>query len=95
MTVLDENGYPLDPYNEVIPGLAQAGWWLTPLELFGEHGFDVSIDVSGWDRSRHVRDRDYTFVEMDDAPWIEDADVIHGGRPDDRRRGRWHGEGFV
>ena len=77
MTVLDENGYPLDPYNEVIPGLAQAGWWLTPLELFGEHGFDVSIDVSGWDRSRHVRDRDYTFVEMDDAPWIEDADVVH------------------
>jgi len=77
MTVLDDNGYPLEPYNEVIPGLAQAGWWLTPLELFGEHGFDVSIDVSGWDRSRHVRDRDYTFVEMDDVPWIEDADVVH------------------
>ena len=69
--------YPMDPYAEVIPGLAQASCWLTPLELLRDHGFDASVDVGGWDRSRHVRDRDYTFLPLDDVPWIEDPDAIH------------------
>jgi hypothetical protein len=77
MPAFDEDGWPLDPYAEVIPGLAQASSWITPLELLDEHGFDASVDVGGWDQSVELVGRDYTFLLLDDVPWIEDADAIH------------------
>lgn len=78
MPSFDLDGYPMDPYAEVIPGLAQASSWLTPLELLDEHGFGAQIDVGGWDRSQLVLDRRYTFMLLDDVPWIEDPEAIHG-----------------
>jgi hypothetical protein len=77
MPAFDEDGWPLDPYAEVIPGLAQASSWITPLELLDEHGFDASVDVGGWDQSVELVGRDYTFLLLDDVPWIEDPDAIH------------------
>jgi hypothetical protein len=77
MPAFDDEGYPADPYAEVLPGLAQASSWLTPLELLDNHGFDASVDVGGWDRSAVMAGRAYTFLLLDDVPWIEDPDAIH------------------
>jgi hypothetical protein len=77
MPVFDEDGWPLDPYVEVIPGLAQASSWIGPRELLDEHGFDASVDVGGWDRSVELVGSRYTFLLLDDVPWIEDPDAIH------------------
>jgi hypothetical protein len=74
---LDLDGYPLDPYNQVIPGLAQASSWISPGELLAEHDFDASVDVGGWDQSSTVRGKNYTFYLLDDVPWIPDPDAIH------------------
>ncbi len=73
---LDLDDYPLDPYNEVIPGLAQASSWLPPDLLLDEHGFDASVD-GGWDQSDMMQGRDYTFLLLDDVPRIVDPDAIH------------------
>jgi hypothetical protein len=77
MTTLDLDGYPLDAYNEVIPRLAQAGSWISPAELLAEHGFDASVDVGGWDQSARMRGKNYTFLPLDDVPWIPDPDAVH------------------
>jgi hypothetical protein len=77
MATLDLNGYPLDPYNEVIPRLAQASSWIPPDELLAEHGFDASVDVGGWDQSERMHNKNYTFLLLDDVPWIPDPDAIH------------------
>ena len=77
MTSVDSDGYPIDPYNEVIPRLAQASSRVSPWELLGGHGFDVSFDVGGWDQSGQMAGLDYTFYLIDDVPWIEDPDAVH------------------
>ncbi len=74
---LDPDGYPLDAYNEVIPRLAQASSWISPGELLAEHGFDASVDVGGWDQSARMRGKNYTFLLLDDVPWIPDPDAVH------------------
>jgi hypothetical protein len=77
MPAFDDQGYPLDAFAEVVPGLAQASSWRTPLELLDLHGFDASVDVGGWDQSALMTGRAYTFLLLDDVPWIEDPDAIH------------------
>jgi hypothetical protein len=74
---LDMDGYPLDPFAEVIPGLAQASSWIPPWELLDNLGFDASIDVGGWDQSARMRGKNYTFLLLDDVPWIPDPDAVH------------------
>jgi hypothetical protein len=76
-SVFDEDGYPQDPWAEVIPGLAQASSWIRPWEFLDDLGFDASVDVGGWDQSLRMVGCDYTFLLMDDVPWIEDADAVH------------------
>ncbi len=73
---LDLDGYPLEPYNEIIPGLAQASSELAPDVLLDDHGFDASVD-GGWDQSDMMQGRDYTFLLLDDVPQIVDPDAIH------------------
>jgi len=46
----DDDGYPLNPYDEVAPGLFQADTTYSPLELFGRD-FDAVFDPCGIDRS--------------------------------------------
>ena len=77
MATLDPEGYPLDPYNEVIPRLAQASSRSSPGELLAEHGFDVSVDVGGWDQSDRMGGRRYVFMLIDDVPSIPDPDGVH------------------
>jgi hypothetical protein len=77
MPTFDLGGYPLDPFNEVIPGLAQASSWIPPNELLDECGFDVSVDVGGWDQSKKMAGRGYVFLLMDDIPTIPDPDAVH------------------
>lgn len=77
MPRLDLNGYPLDPYNEVIPRLAQASSWISPDLLLGAHGFDVSVDLGGWDQSANMAGQRYVFLLMDDIPSIRDPDAVH------------------
>jgi hypothetical protein len=88
MATLDPEGYPLDAYNEVIPRLAQASSWISPGELLAEHGFDVSVDVGGWDQSDRMNGRRYVFMLIDDVPSIPDPDGVHmlgrGHRADPR-----------
>lgn len=74
---LDLDGYPLDPFAEVIPGLAQASSWIPPNELLDEYGFDASVDVGGWDQSKKMVGRNYTFLLLDDVPWIPEPDAVH------------------
>jgi hypothetical protein len=77
MPALDADGYPVDPFNEVIPGLAQASSWIPPNELLDDCGFDVSVDVGGWDQSKKMAGRRYLFPLMDDIPAIPDPDAVH------------------
>jgi hypothetical protein len=72
---LDEMGYPLDGYDEVVPGLFQADTTYTPLQMF-ERGFDAVFDLCGWERSAGVEDRAYVFHLIDDVPWIDDPQAI-------------------
>ena len=76
MATLDPEGYPLDPYNEVMPRLAQASSMCSPGELLSEHGFDVSV-LGGWDQSDRMRGRRYVFMLIDDVPSIPDPDGVH------------------
>ena len=71
----DELGYPLNPYDEVVPGLFQASSRLDPAELFER--FDAVFDLCGWDRGGTVPDPRYRFHLIDDVPWIEHPEAIH------------------
>jgi hypothetical protein len=72
---LDEDGYPLEPYSEVIPGLFQANAAHSPAEMLSM--FDVLIDVGGRDRWDGDPDPRYRFHPIDDVPYIVDAEMIH------------------
>jgi hypothetical protein len=73
--MFDELGYPLNPYDEVVPGLFQASSRPDPAELFER--FDAVFDLCGWDRGGSVPDPGYRFYQIDDVPWIADRDAIH------------------
>ena len=73
---VDEEGYPLNGYDEVVPGLAQADTTFTPTQLF-DRGFDAVFDVCGWNRGDGVADRPYVFYLLDDVPWIPEPERIH------------------
>jgi hypothetical protein len=72
----DEDGYPTDPYAEVVPGLFQADSTYTPIELF-QRGFDAAFDLCGTDRSDGLVGGTYVAHLIDDVPWISDPDAIH------------------
>jgi hypothetical protein len=76
MPRLDDDGWPLDGYDEVIPGLAQADTTWTPAELLDEHGFDAVFDLCGWRRDDGMEDRPYVFFQLDDVPSIPDPVAI-------------------
>jgi hypothetical protein len=71
----DEEGYPVNGFDEVVPGLFQADTTYTPLELF-EVGFDAVFDLCGWPRGGDVRHRPYVFFQIDDVPRIADPEAI-------------------
>jgi protein-tyrosine phosphatase len=71
----DEAGYPLNPYDEVSPGLFQASTDRSPQELF-EEGFDAMFDLCGLDRTKTVPGKLYTFFEIDDLPWFSHGDAF-------------------
>jgi hypothetical protein len=73
--VFDELGYPLNPYDEVVPGLYQASSRLEPAQLFER--FDAVFDLCGWDRGGLGSDPRYRFHPIDDVPWIHDREAIH------------------
>jgi hypothetical protein len=73
--MFDELGYPLNPFDEVAPGLFQASTALEPAELFAR--FDAVFDLCGWDRGAAAADPRYVFHLIDDVPWIEDPAAIH------------------
>jgi hypothetical protein len=70
-----EDGYPVEPYSEVIPGLFQASAAHSPVEMLSM--FDVLIDVGGRDRWEGDPDTRYSFHAIDDIPQIVDAEMIH------------------
>ena len=72
---VDEDGSPLEPYSEVIPGLSQANASLPPADML--RMFDVLIDVGGRDRWRGDPDPRYSFHPLEDVPHIADAELIH------------------
>jgi hypothetical protein len=72
---IDEDGSPLEPYSEVIPGLTQANAAHSPNEMLSM--FDVLIDVGGRDRWKGDPDPRYRFHELEDVPYIVDAELIH------------------
>jgi protein-tyrosine phosphatase len=71
----DRLGFPVNGYDEVVPGLFQADTTYTPRELF-DRGFDAVFDLGGWDRGDDVRDRPYVFFPIEDVPWIPDPEAI-------------------
>ena len=66
---------PINPLDEVMPGLWQASSELDPPELFAQ-GFDAIFDLCGWPRGDGVAGRPYTFYLIDDVPWIPDPSAI-------------------
>lgn len=76
MPRLDDLGFPLDGYDWVIPGLAQADTTYSPADLFDEHGFDAVFDLCGWPRGEGMEERPYVFFQLDDVPTIPDTDAI-------------------
>jgi hypothetical protein len=73
---LDENGYPTEPYAEVVPGLFQASTTYSPNELF-DRGFDAVFDLCGIDRGAGLVKETYVVHPIDDVPWLSDPDAIH------------------
>jgi hypothetical protein len=73
--VQDGYGYPVEPYTEVIPGLFQASATHSPAEMLSM--FDVLIDVGGRDRWEGAPDPRYSFHQLDDVPFISDAEMVH------------------
>jgi hypothetical protein len=73
----DPQGYPLDPYAEVVPGLFQAGCTLSLDELY-EAGFQAVFDLGGWNRAgcEDGCTCPYAFYLIDDVPWIPDPGAI-------------------
>ena len=71
----DEDGYPVEPCSEVIPGLVQASAARSPDEMLAM--FDVLIDVGGRDRWKGNPDPRYRFHALEDVPYIVDAEMIH------------------
>ena len=71
----DVEGYPDEPFAEIIPGLFQASAALSPAEMLSM--FDVLIDVGGRDRWVGEPDPRYRFHPLDDAPIIVDVEMIH------------------
>ena len=67
--------YPVEPYTEVIRGLTQASAAHSPAEMLSM--FDVLIDVGGRDRWEGDPDPRYSFLPLDDVPFIADAEMIH------------------
>lgn len=77
MLNLDDKGYPRDPYAEVVPGLYMADAILWPEDV-AYRGFDAQYDACGWDRTEYApQDFAYTFLPMDDVPWVSDAPRVH------------------
>ena len=74
-TFIDQGGYPVEPYTEVIPGLTQASAAHSPAEMLSM--FDILIDVGGRDRWDGDPDPRYSFHPLDDVPFIPDAEMIH------------------
>ena len=72
----DEDGYPIEPFSEVIPNLFQAGTSYSPIQLFHQ-GFNAVFDLCGLDRGDGVVDETYVVYPIDDVPWIEDPVAIH------------------
>jgi len=72
----DEDGYPTDPYAEVVPGLFQADTTFSPIQFFYQ-GFDAVFDLCGIDRGNGVLEETYVVHAIDDVPWISDPDAIH------------------
>jgi hypothetical protein len=73
----DDEGYPLDTYAEVIPGLFMADSTLWP-EDTANKGFDAHYDACGFDRTEYAPEGfAYTFVPIDDVPWVSDAPLVH------------------
>ena len=72
----DENGYPTDPFAEVVGGLFQADTTYSPMQLFHQ-GFDAVFDLCGLDRGDGVVDETYIVHPIDDVPWISDPSAIH------------------
>jgi len=71
----DDDGYPVEPYAEVVPGLFQADTGLSPIQLF-DLGFDAVFDLCGIDRGDGVTDQLYVVHPIDDVPWISDPGAI-------------------
>jgi hypothetical protein len=71
----DENGYPTDPYNEVVTGLFQADTTFSPIQLF-ERGFGAVFDLCGIDRGDGVTDETYVVHPIDDVPWLTEPEAI-------------------
>lgn len=72
---MDQGGYPVEPYTEVIPGLTVASAAYPPADMLAM--FDVLIDVGGIDRWDGHPDPRYRFHPLDDVPFIVDAEMIH------------------
>ena len=73
---VDDEGYPVNGVDEVVPGLAQADTTFMPQDLF-DQGFDAVFDVCGWSRGVDMAERSYVFYLLDDVPWIPDPSRIH------------------
>jgi len=72
---MDQRGYSIEPWTEVIPGLFQASAAHSPAEMLSM--FDVLVDVGGRDRWDGDPDPRYSFYPLDDAPFIPDREMIH------------------
>jgi hypothetical protein len=72
----DDEGYPVNPFDEVVPGLVQGDTTFDPRQMF-RLGFDALYDLCGWDRGDGLDGLPYTFHLIDDVPWIADEGAVH------------------
>jgi len=72
----DDEGYPVNAFDEVIPGLVQGDTTHDPLQMLVLE-FDALVDLCGWDRGIGLEGLPYTFQQIDDVPWIDDEDAVH------------------
>ena len=72
----DDEGYPVNPFDEVLPGLVQGDTTFDPRQMF-RLGFDALFDLCGWDRGDGLDGLPYTFHLIDDVPWIADKGAVH------------------
>lgn len=72
----DDEGYPLNPFDEVIPGLVQGDTTFEPRQMLS-FGYDALFDLCGWDRGDGLDGLPYTFHPIDDVPWISETQAIH------------------